>query len=98
MKSDNTPGAGAGNEGVGLPRNARLGLGLFLLYLLIYAGFVALNAFAADTMGKSVAAFGGVNLAILYGMGLIIAAFALACVYMALCTDAPEAGGEEGGR
>ncbi|MDB5292708.1 MAG: putative rane protein [Phycisphaerales bacterium] len=98
MKSDNTPGAGAGNEGSGLTRNARLGLGLFFLYLLFYAGFVALNAFAADMMGRPVAAFGGVNFAIVYGMALIIAAFVLACVYMALCKDPASSGGEEGGR
>jgi hypothetical protein len=29
--------------------------------------------------------FGGVNLAILYGMGLIFGAFALAAIYMYLC-------------
>jgi uncharacterized membrane protein (DUF485 family) len=93
VKSDNTP-AGAGNEDVGLPRNARLGLGLFFLYLLIYAGFVALNAFAAEAMGKPVAAFGGVNFAIVYGMGLIVAAFVLALIYMALCKDIGDAASE----
>ena len=94
MKSDNTPAAGAGNEDVGLPRNARLGLGLFFLYLIIYAGFVLLNAFAAEAMSKPVAALGGVNLAIIYGMGLIIAAFVLALIYMALCNDSSDSASE----
>lgn len=58
--------------------NARLGLVLFVLYLLLYGGFVFLNAFAAEMMELS---FSGVNLAILYGFGLIFAAFALAMVY-----------------
>lgn len=58
--------------------NARFGLGLFVIYLLLYGGFVFLNAFAADAMEIT---WGGVNLAILYGFGLIFAAFGLAMVY-----------------
>jgi uncharacterized membrane protein (DUF485 family) len=63
--------------------NARAGLWLFALYLLLYAGFVGLSAFAPGLMGRS--PFGGLNVAVLYGMVLIAAAFALALVYMGLC-------------
>lgn len=72
--------------------NARFGLILFTIYLVVYGGFVFLTAFAADTMAHPIAAFGGVNLAIVYGMVLIIAAFVLAMVYMVGCK--PEAAGE----
>lgn len=64
-------------------RNSRYGLWLFSLYLLLYGGFMALAAFAPQLMGKT--PFGGVNLAIIYGMGLIVAALVLALIYMILC-------------
>ena len=64
-------------------RNARYGLILFALYVALYLGFVLLNAFAPERMQKPVMA--GVNLAIVYGMGLIVAALFLALVYMVLC-------------
>lgn len=63
-------------------RNSRNGLGLFVLYFAIYAGFVGLNAFLPETMTTDIA---GINLAVWYGLGLIVTAFALALVYMALC-------------
>ncbi|CAN5866210.1 hypothetical protein BH23PLA1_BH23PLA1_41760 [soil metagenome] len=62
---------------------ARVGLRLFLVYSLIYAGFIGLNAFAPRAMAWT--PFGGLNVAILYGMGLIASAFVLALIYMALC-------------
>ena len=52
---------------------------LFLLYVLLYSGFVLLNTFAPDTMERTPIA--GVNLAISYGFGLILAAFVLSLVY-----------------
>ncbi len=64
-------------------RNARYGLWLFGIYLLLYSGFVAVNAFVPQWMEATPLA--GVNLAILYGMGLIVAAFLLALVYGWLC-------------
>lgn len=64
-------------------RNARYGMALFLVYLAFYGGFVGLNAFAPAQM-ESTPAF-GLNLAILYGFGLIIAAMLLSLVYSWLC-------------
>ncbi len=69
-------------------RNARIGIVLFAVYLLLYGGFVFLNAFAADLMETTPVA--GVNLAILYGFGLIIAALVLALLYGVLCKPTDE--------
>jgi uncharacterized membrane protein (DUF485 family) len=63
--------------------NARAGLVLFVVYLAFYAGFMGLAAFAPETMGRPVLA--GINLAITYGMGLIVGALVVAAIYMALC-------------
>ncbi len=46
-------------------------------------GSSAWSAFAPDLMAR--APFGGLNLAVLYGFFLIIAALVLALIYMALC-------------
>lgn len=64
------------------PRAGRVGLVLFAVYVLFYAGFMGLSAFAPDLMSSR--PLGGVNLAIDYGMGLIIGAFVLALIYMFL--------------
>ncbi len=64
-------------------RNARLGLWLFGLYLLFYGGFVLLAAFSPETMERT--PWAGVNLAIWYGFGLIVAALVLALIYGWLC-------------
>ena len=77
-------------------RNARLGIVLFVVYVLVYAGFVALAAFAPSVMAKEIA---GVNVAIVYGLALIVLALLLAIVYMILCRDngTDETGMTEGG-
>lgn len=67
------------------PNISPLGLKLFLLYLSAYSVFVGLNAFWPDVMKKP--AFAGVNLAIVYGFGLIIGAFVLALLYAVLSVD-----------
>jgi len=64
-------------------RNSRIGLVLFGVYLLLYGGFVGLNTFAPQSMETT--PWAGVNLAILYGFGLILAALVLAVVYGLLC-------------
>ena len=77
-----------------LPYNARLGIWLFLIYLVIYGGFMLLNTFKPEMMAHT--PFGGVNLAILYGMFLIVAALVLALVYMVMCRASTTR--SEGGR
>ena len=64
-------------------RNTRLGLTLFVLYLAFYGGFVGLAAFAPDMMART--PWAGINLAIWYGIGLIVAAVVLALVYGWAC-------------
>jgi uncharacterized membrane protein (DUF485 family) len=67
--------------------NARIGLWLFALYLVLYGGFIGLAAFAPAAMTKPLVM--GVNVAVVYGMGLIVAAFLLALVYMVFCRQEP---------
>jgi uncharacterized membrane protein (DUF485 family) len=66
-----------------IQRNARLGLWLCGFYVLLYGGFVLLNAFSPETMEQTPLL--GVNLAIWYGFGLIVAAILLSLVYGLLC-------------
>ena len=63
--------------------NARAGLWLFFVYLALYAGFMGLAAFAPRSMAIPVLA--GVNLAITYGIGLILGALLVAAIYMWVC-------------
>jgi uncharacterized membrane protein (DUF485 family) len=53
------------------------------VYLLLYSGFVLLAAFKPEIM--ELTPFAGVNLAIWYGFGLIIAALVLALGYGWAC-------------
>jgi uncharacterized membrane protein (DUF485 family) len=64
-------------------RNSRLGLRLFAVYVILYGGFMLLNVFLPQTMAQSPLA--RINLAIWYGLGLIVAALVLALLYMRLC-------------
>lgn len=64
---------------------SRIGIWMFLLYTAIYAGFIAINTVKPSLMDMT---FGGLNLAVIYGIGLIVFAFALAMVYNHFCTAA----------
>ena len=64
-------------------RNTRLGLLFFGVYLLLYSGFVLLAAFSPESMERTPLA--GVNVAIWYGFGLIVAAIVMALVYGWMC-------------
>ncbi|MEX2111580.1 MAG: DUF485 domain-containing protein [Pirellulales bacterium] len=72
-----------GNHPRTAARNARWGMVLFVLYLVGYAGFVLAGAFAPAWLAQR--PWAGVNLAIWYGFGLIVAALAVALVYSWLC-------------
>ena len=63
---------------------AKLGIKLFWLYCVIYMVFVGIAVFATEAMKKPVLA--GTNLAIIYGLGLIIFAIILGLIYNHLCT------------
>lgn len=62
----------------------RVGAQMFLLYALVYAGFVLVNIMNPLAMERTV--FLGLNLAVVYGMGLIGLAFVLALIYSRVCT------------
>jgi uncharacterized membrane protein (DUF485 family) len=62
----------------------RLGVIMFIVYGVIYAGFVAVNLASPVTMETIVVA--GLDLAVVYGMGLIVVALVLALVYNRACT------------
>ena len=75
---------------------SKLGIKLFFVYALIYAGFVFINTVKPELMGKKI--FLDLNLAVVYGMGLIILAIVMGLIYNYFCTkkedelNAPEAG------
>jgi len=50
---------------------------------LFYGGFMALSAFWPEVMSKPF--LRGVNIAVVYGFALIVAALVLALVYMQAC-------------
>ena len=64
-------------------RNTRLGLVLFMFYLAVYVGFVLLATFGRGVLERI--GWGGVNLAVWYGFGLIGGAFLLAIIYAWIC-------------
>ncbi len=61
----------------------RLGVWMFFVYATVYTGFVAINLIDATLMEKEVLL--GMNLAVVYGIGLIIFALVQALIYNALC-------------
>lgn len=57
-----------------------VGLAFFGIYVLLYGGFIGLVV--ARPQWLAIRPFGGVNVAIAYGMGLIVAAIVLALGFM----------------
>ncbi len=62
----------------------KLGLRMFFVYAMVFAGFVAINTFAPSIMG-AIFLF-GLNFAIFYGFFLIILAVVLGVIYNNMCT------------
>jgi uncharacterized membrane protein (DUF485 family) len=77
------PATPSGRDPAG-PYKARLGIWMFALYTVFYAGFVAINLLSPPTMATIVVA--GLNLATVYGMGLIVLAIVQALIYNHMCT------------
>ncbi len=63
---------------------SRLGVRMFLVYAVVYAGFVLINVLWPKAMSTIVIA--GLNLAVVYGFGLIVFAMILALIYNWLCS------------
>ena len=66
------------------PAKARLGIKLFVIYALVYAGFVAINTINPELMERSMPL--GLNLAVFYGFGLIVSAIIMGVIYNSICT------------
>ena len=71
-----------GSPADGMVRASPLGLALFWVYVALSGGFMGLVLVRPDLL--ALRPFGGVNLAIVYGIGLIAAAFVLAVAYMVM--------------
>lgn len=65
-------------------KKSALGIRLFFVYLICYAGFVLICVFQYELLSTPV--FGGLNLALAYGIGLIVFAVILGIVYNYYCT------------
>jgi uncharacterized membrane protein (DUF485 family) len=72
----------------------RIGVWMFLLYAAIYAAFVAINLLKPLWMEKTV--FLGLNLAVVFGFGLIVFALIQALIYNYMCSthEADNKGGK----
>ncbi len=62
-----------------------LGVKMFVVYALIYAGFIGINVLSPLSMEKEV--FLGLNLAVTYGFGLIVLALFMAVIYNQACNN-----------
>lgn len=63
---------------------SKLGIKLFFVYALIYAGFVLITVIKPKLMKIEV--LGEMNLAVVYGMGLIVLAIIMGIIYNHFCT------------
>lgn len=88
-------------------RKSLIGIRMTVLYMIVYGGFVALSVFQPTWMGKR--ALLRLNLAVTYGLGLIVIAIVFALIYNHLCrassssaasqstsTSSPDVGQQEG--
>jgi uncharacterized membrane protein (DUF485 family) len=65
-------------------KKTRLGIILFTVYASIYGLFVLLGLFYTDLLGLK--AVGNVNLAVVYGIGLILLAAIMGFIYSLICS------------
>lgn len=72
-------------EDLTLKYRTRIGVRLFLVYALIYSVFVIINLASPLLMERMV--LWGMNLAVTYGIGLILFAVLLALVYNRMCAQ-----------
>ena len=77
-----------------IPKKTRLGVILFIVYFVVYFGFVFIGTLYPKVLGME--AIGGLNLAIVYGMGLIILAAVMGLIYNYICTKYEDTMNKEG--
>jgi uncharacterized membrane protein (DUF485 family) len=63
----------------------RLGVVMFLIYCVVYVGFILINV-VAEGEAMQIILFMGLNLAVVYGIGLIVLALVMALIYNHKCT------------
>lgn len=66
-------------------KKSKLGVILFLVYTVIYTGFVVIGLTKPELLGVEI--IGGQNLAIIYGFGLIVLAIVMGFIYNYFCTQ-----------
>jgi uncharacterized membrane protein (DUF485 family) len=67
-----------------IPKKTRLGVAMFAIYMVVYAGFVLIGTLFPKALGAEF--IGGQNLAFIYGMGLIVLAALMGLLYNFFCT------------
>ncbi len=77
-------------------KKAKLGIKLFIFYILIYAGFVVIGLVDPELMGVHI--IGKQNLAIVYGFGLIVLAIVMGFIYNAICSKLEDKMNIKGGK
>ncbi|HEY8909462.1 MAG TPA: DUF485 domain-containing protein [Desulfosporosinus sp.] len=76
-------------------KKSRLGVLMFIIYTVVYAGFILINVMDNKVMRMTI---GDLNVAIVYGFGLIILALVLAIIYNQICTNAEKVSEDKGNR
>lgn len=76
------PAANSGQDNA-IKYKKRIGAYMFVLYSFVYTGFVVINIVKPVLMEKII--FAGLNMAVVYGFGLIIFALFLALIYNFMC-------------
>lgn len=65
-------------------KKSKLGVTFFIIYTIIYSGFVLIGLTAPELMGLEI--ISGQNIAIIYGFGLIALAIVMGFIYNYFCT------------
>ncbi len=89
------PAVQLGKDNASLAKT-KLGLVLFAFYSLVYAGFVGINVINQKLMSTQICC--GLNLAVIYGFGLIILAIVMGLIYNHICTGLENKLNVEGGK
>lgn len=79
-----------------IEKKNRLGVKMFIVYLVTYFGFVIIGTISPKTLGLNV--FGLANLAVIYGMGLIVLAGIMGIIYNYFCSKYEDTLNKEEGK
>ena len=73
-------------------KKATIGVIMFFIYMIVYVGFVVINITNPKLMKTDI---GSLNLAIVYGFGLIVVAIIQAVIYNYICSKLEEKAAKE---